>query len=285
MKKFRDKVAVVTGAASGIGRGLAERCAKEGMKVVLADVEERALNKVEKDLKEKGADVLAIKTDVSKYEDIKTLAQKTLDAFGGVHLLFNNAGVQVEGTLKKPTWENSLADWEWLLGVNLWGVIHGVKVFTPIMLRQDTECHIVNTSSMAGLITESQLVIYAVTKAGVIKLSEGLYLQLQQTGSQIGVSVLCPFLVDSELGTADRNRPAELKNLPDTQRFPELPSLFSEVQEVGLKSLSPAECAEIAFWGIRDGQFYILTDRIIDKLIKQRIDNIYQRLNPEMPKL
>ena len=285
MKEFKDKVAVVTGAASGIGLGLAERCAKEGMKVVLADIEEPALKQVEKSLKAGGTDVLAVKTDVSKHEDIEALAQKTLDAFGGVHLLFNNAGVQVESSVRKKVWEYSLADWEWVTGVNLWGVIHGVKVFVPVMLRQNMECHIVNTSSMAGLITEPQLVIYAVTKAGVIKLSEALYLQLKQSDSPVGVSVLCPFLVRSDLGNAARNRPSELKNPPEKQLEPEQPTLLEQVHEGGFNILSPEQCAEMVFQAICDDTFYILTDKFIDKLIKQRIDNIYQRLSPEMPGL
>ncbi len=147
MREFKDKIAVITGAASGIGRGIAERCAQEGMKVVLADIEEAALRQTEKDFAAAGATVLALRTDVSKVNDIEALAQKTLDTFGAVHVLFNNAGVGVWPTV----WECTLADWAWVLGVNLWGVIYGVRVFVPIMLKQDTECHIVNTASVAGL--------------------------------------------------------------------------------------------------------------------------------------
>ncbi|MHB8105016.1 MAG: SDR family NAD(P)-dependent oxidoreductase, partial [Dehalococcoidales bacterium] len=172
MKQFKNKVAVVTGGASGIGWGIAERCASEGMKVVIADIEESALQQAEKTLKAGGADVLVVRTDVSKIVDVETLAQKTIDAFGGVHLLFNNAGVNTDISLRKPVWENTIADWEWMIGVNLWGVIYGINVFMPIMLRQKTACHIVNTSSMAGLLAEPQLVIYAVTKSGILAVSE-----------------------------------------------------------------------------------------------------------------
>jgi NAD(P)-dependent dehydrogenase (short-subunit alcohol dehydrogenase family) len=283
MKAFKDKVAVVTGAASGIGWGLAEQCAKEGMKVVIADIEEPALREAEKKLKDGGATVLTVRTDVSRFGDVENLAQKTIDAFGGVHLLFNNAGVQTGVPEGKPLWENTLADWEWVLGVNLWGVVHGIKVFMPLMLRQNTECHIVNTSSMAGLITEPQLVIYAVTKAGVIKISEGLYLQLKQMNSPIGVSVLCPAFVDSRLGDAIRNRPAELQNPPETMKPPERPSLLGGIRKGDWKVLTPEQSAEIVFKAIRENTFYILTDPLEKVLTKQRADNILQGLNPEPP--
>src|SRR5215813_6828456 len=149
MKEFRGKVAVITGGASGIGRGLAERCAKEGMKIVLADVEKSALAQAERELKDTGAEVVAVRTDVSKPEDVDALARRTLGAFGAAHMLFNNAGVGAGSTV----WESTLEDWQWVMGVNLWGVIHGVRTFVPLMLKQGDECHIVNTASMAGLVS------------------------------------------------------------------------------------------------------------------------------------
>jgi len=283
MKEFKDKVAVVTGAASGIGRGLAGQCVKEGMKVVIADIEGARLKETEKELKASGAEVLAVKTDVSKYTDVEALAQKTLDTFGEVHLLFNNAGVQAETSSRKPTWEYTLADWEWVMGVNLWGVIHGIKVFVPIMLGQKTECHIVNTASMAGLITEPQLVIYAVTKSSVIKISEAMYLQLQHRKAKLGVSILCPAFVTSDLGNAARNRPKELQNPAETQAEPEQPSLLNKIRKGNWKTLSPEQCAELVFQCIREDTFYILTDPLIDTLMKQRIDNILKRQSPTLP--
>jgi NAD(P)-dependent dehydrogenase (short-subunit alcohol dehydrogenase family) len=157
MNEFKGNVAVITGAASGIGLALADRCVQEGMKVVLADVEPEPLAKAEAALKASGGSVLAVRTDVSRAKDVEALAQKTRSAFGAVHLLCNNAGVA--GT-PAPVWESTVADWEWVLGVNLWGVIHGVRVFAPIMLAQDTDCHIVNTASMAGLISCPGLAAY-----------------------------------------------------------------------------------------------------------------------------
>jgi NAD(P)-dependent dehydrogenase (short-subunit alcohol dehydrogenase family) len=283
MKAFKGKVAVVTGGASGIGWGLAERCADEGMKVVIADIEEPALKKAEKTLKDGGADVLAVRTDVSKMSDIEALAQKTLDAYGGVHLLFNNAGVQAEPSLSRNVWENTLADWEWMIGVNLWGVIYGVKVFMPIMEKQNTECHIVNTSSMGGLLAEPQLVIYAVTKTGVIALSEGMYLQLKRKKSPIGVSVLCPAFVSTRFFESERNRPADLRNPSEERRPREKASLVTQFDKIS-PTISPEQNADIVFKAIRDDTFYIFTDPLVQELFRQRAENILKGRNPERPR-
>ena len=284
MKDFKDKVAVVTGGASGIGWGLAERCADEGMKVVIADIEASALKQAEKTLKANGAEVLAVRTDVSKLSDVQALAKNTVDAYGGVHLLFNNAGVNTDISLRKPLWENTIQDWEWMIGVNLWGVIYGVEVFLPIMFKQNTECHIVNTSSMAGLLVEPQLVIYAVTKSGILSLSEGLYIQLKEKNSHIGVSVLCPAFVSSRLFEAERNRPASLKNtaeLPKSLPTAQLVSQFNKVSP----TLSPEQSADIVFKAIREGTFYIFTDPLVQELFRQKSKNILEGKNPERPNI
>jgi NAD(P)-dependent dehydrogenase (short-subunit alcohol dehydrogenase family) len=283
MKDFKEKVAVITGAASGIGWGLAEHCAREGMKVVLADIEKQALYEAENKLKSMTAEVLAVPTDVSRVDDIEALAVRTINAFGGVHLLFNNAGVQAGRSIQHPLWENTLADWEWLISVNLRGVIYGIKIFIPIMLRQNTECHIINTSSMAGLIAEPQVVIYSVTKAGVVTLSEGLYLQLKQRNSPVGVSVLCPAFVRSRLGEAERNRPPELQNPSETSQPTGYPSPGKQFRKASFNILSPEQSAEIVFEAIREGTFYIFTDPLVKTLFKQRAENILQGRNPELP--
>jgi NAD(P)-dependent dehydrogenase (short-subunit alcohol dehydrogenase family) len=284
MKEFKGKVAVVTGGASGIGWGIAERCAAEGMKVVIADIEEAALKQAEKTLKDGGAEALAVRTDVSKLSDVEALAQKTLEAFGGANLLFNNAGVNTDISLRKPVWENTIADWEWMVGVNLWGVIYGVKVFLPIMMRQNTECHIVNTSSMAGLLLEPQLVIYAVTKTGIIALSEGLYIQLKEKNSPIGVSVLCPAFVSSRLFEAERNRPTKLKNPSEPLKSRQQAALVKQFSQAA-PTLTPEDNADIVFKAIREGTFYIFTDPLVQELFRQRAENILKGLNPERPHL
>jgi NADP-dependent 3-hydroxy acid dehydrogenase YdfG len=171
MKELKNKLAVITGAAAGIGRGIAQRCAAEGMKVVLAGINLDNLLRVEEVLKSKGAAVLSVQTDISKRDDLEALAEKTLETFGAVHLLVNNAGVGAGYSI----WESSWGDWEWVLGVNLWGVIYGLKVFVPIMLAQDTEDHIVNTASIAGLLPYHPSAPYQVSKHAVVALSEQLH--------------------------------------------------------------------------------------------------------------
>jgi NAD(P)-dependent dehydrogenase (short-subunit alcohol dehydrogenase family) len=282
MKEFKGKVAVVTGGASGIGWGLAARCAKEGMKVVIADIEEPALKEAEKILKAGGAEVMAVRTDVARLPDVEELAQKTVETFGGVHLLCNNAGVNADISLHKPVWENTTADWKWMLGVNLWGVIYGIKAFLPIMMRQNTECHIINTASMAGLLAEPQLVIYAVTKAGVIALSEGLYMQLKERKPSIGVSVLCPAFVSSRIFEAERNRPADLKNPPEPPRPRQQAALVKQFSQAA-PTLSPEQNADMVFKAIREGTFYIFTDPLVQELFRQRAENILKGNNPERP--
>ena len=280
MKEFKGKVAVITGAASGIGRGIAEHCVQKELKVVLADIEETALRETEKTLQAKGATVLAIRTDVSKANDIETLARKTLDTFGAVHLLFNNAGVQTRRTI----WESTLTDWEWVINVNLWGVIHGIRVFVPIMLLQQTECHIVNTASIAGLTSGPLMGTYRVTKHGIVSLSETLYLELQQRNAPIGVSVLCPSFVRSQLNEAERNRPGDLLNSPrknsTTPEEQALERLFQEMNQIGM---SPEQCAELVFKAIQQNTFYILTHPESITAIQQRMENILQGRNPTLP--
>jgi NAD(P)-dependent dehydrogenase (short-subunit alcohol dehydrogenase family) len=279
MKNFQGKVAVITGAASGIGYGLAERCAKEGMKVVLADIEKGALAKAEKEIKAMGANTLAVRTDVSKAGDVEALAKKTLDAFGAVHLLFNNAGV----TKYSAIWEYTLADWQWILGVNLWGVIHGVHFFVPIMLKQNSEFHIINTASVTGLST-GVTGPYEVSKHGVVVLSETLYHQLARRGSNIMVSVICPGGIKTNISDSERHRPAELRNKPGEGMYisdPFIRDLWQKAPKSFEIGMPPQQAADIVFAAIRENKFYILPNgQQYKPWIQTRMEDILQERNP-----
>ena len=268
-----QNVAVITGAASGIGRGLAERFAAEGMKVVLADVEEEALAKLAAALETKGATVLAVKTDVSNAADVENLAAQTLDTFGAVHILCNNAGV----ACSRPIWEHTVADWEWVLGVNLWGVVHGIRTFVPCMLAQGDACHIVNTASILGLVGGGGTGIYKVSKHGVVVLSEVLADELAQKGANIQVHVLCPGWVRTGILDSERNRPGALQN-PDIEAPPLQQTLGGSgnaraEMEAGM---SPAEVAEHVYNAIQDGTFYIHTHPEHKAWIRERMERILE---------
>ncbi|MCY4403479.1 MAG: SDR family NAD(P)-dependent oxidoreductase [Candidatus Poribacteria bacterium] len=243
-------VAVITGAASGIGRGMAERFAAEGMSVVLADIEEEPLAKLEANLRAKDATVLSVRTDVSNTEDVENLAAQTLDAFGEVHILCNNAGV----VCSRPIWEHTVTDWEWVLGVNLWGVIHGIRAFVPRMLAQETECHIVNTASILGLVRGPGEGIYKVSKHGVVALSETLADELAHKGSQIQVHVLCPGWVRTGILDSTRNR-SGVESHHHRQHITESRNVRAEMES----GMSPDEVAEHVYNAIQTGTFYIHT--------------------------
>ena len=285
MKEFKDKVAVITGAASGIGLGIARRAAKEDMRLVIADIEKDALNQAEEELKSSGTDVISVVVDVSKLEDIKKLAEKTIDKFGEVHLLCNNAGVASPGFL----WEGVLSDWEWVIGVNLWGVIHGIRAFIPIMLQQDNECYIVNTSSMAGIMSgDFANGIYGITKQGVVSLSESLRASFMQMGIKIGISVLCPGVVNTRITSSERNRPAEFCDtdyIPPFDRIiknhPELEQVVRAAPKIWEAGTDPDQSGDIVFEAIKKGIFYIFTEAgpAWETGMKTRFDGIWNDYN------
>jgi NAD(P)-dependent dehydrogenase (short-subunit alcohol dehydrogenase family) len=262
-------VAVVTGAASGIGRGMATSFAAEGMKLVLADVEREALARAVAELESQGAKALGVICDVSRAEAVARLAKEALDAYGAVHVLCNNAGVV--STDGKATWESSLGDWQWVLGVNLMGVIHGIRSFVPLMLEQGTEGHIVNTASMAGLAPGGG--IYGVTKHAVVSLSETLFRELKLREAEIGVSVLCPGWVRTRIMEAERNRP-EMPREDPGERAPEIEIIRKVLEGFIADGRDPEDVGKLVVASIREQKFYILTHPEWKNLILDRAQNI-----------
>lgn len=276
MQEFKDKVAVITGGASGLGLAMARRFAREGMKLVLGDIEEEALRRVEQEFRRAGVPVLAIRTDVSRGHNVERLAEKTLATFGAVHIVCNNAGVGPGGVV----WENTTADWEWVLGVNVWGVIHGVRVFVPIMLRQNTPCHVVNTASVAGLLSVPGMGIYCVSKHAVVTLTECLHHDLAARGAKIGVSLLCPAFVPTGIADSERNRPAMLHNTPRPRSPEDLEREREMRRAVESGRISPDEVAQMVYDGIVQQRFYVLTHPRIKAAVEARMQDILADRNP-----
>ncbi|MFX1425414.1 MAG: SDR family NAD(P)-dependent oxidoreductase [Promethearchaeota archaeon] len=274
MKDFKDKVAVITGAASGIGQSLAYHCSKEGMKVVISDIDEKRLRRTERKLKREGAEVLSLKTDVSKPRDIEELAKNTIEHFGAVHLLFNNAGVAIP----KLTWEYELEDWEFVLGINLMGVIYGIQTFLPIMIKQDTDCHVVNTSSIEGLLYNGVGgATYGVCKHALVFLSERLAMELEENDLKVKVSVVCPGFVKTNIFLSSINRlPEEVRDgFFQTEMDEEAMETLQEFLEQS-PGIMPDEVAEIVFQGIREEKLHILTHKqpVLKEMLKERFDRI-----------
>jgi NAD(P)-dependent dehydrogenase (short-subunit alcohol dehydrogenase family) len=283
MKNFKNKVAVITGGASGFGREFANIGANLGMKLVLADVQQDALDKTKAELEAQGAQVLAVRCDVRKAEQVQALADAAMDRFGAVHLVFNNAGVGSGGLI----WENSVADWEWVLGVNLWGVIHGVRIFTPLMLecaKKDPgyEGHIINTASMAGLLNAPNMGVYNVSKHAVVSLSETLYQDLQLVKAPIGASVLCPYFVPTGISQSDRNRPDDVKNeISPTDS--QLAAQAVSDKAVSSGKVTAAQVAERTFDAIKEGKFYIYSHPHALGNVQKRMEDIVLQRNPGDP--
>ena len=278
MFQFDGKVAVITGAASGFGRAFAEKGAALGMKLVLADVDGAALARTVDDLRAAGADAIGVPTDVSDAAQVEALALAALDAFGKVHLLFNNAGVGVGGFV----WESTARDWEWVFGVNVMGVAHGVRVFTPIMLRQNEPAHIVNTASVAGLLSPPAMGVYNASKHAVVSLTETLYNDLQNAGGQVSCSLLCPAFVPTGIADAERARPETLRN--DTGPTRSQLAAGKQLQRaVQSGKLSEKDVAEMTFAAIEAGRFYIITHAAILPTVHLRHEDIEQLRNPTDP--
>jgi len=273
MRDLAGKVAVVTGAASGIGRALTERFARAGMKVVLADVEEGALAAAARELEAGGAETLAVRTDVSREDDVEALARRAYERFGAVHVVCNNAGVALAG----PVWEHSLDDWRWLLGVNLWGVVHGIRSFVPRMLEKKTRGHIVNTASVAGLTSAPGLGVYNVSKHAVVTLSETLAKDLAMAGASIKVSVLCPGFVNTRILDSSRNRPAAFG--AERPRPADLEPIIRSLIAAGM---SPADVAQHVLRAVEEDRFYVLTHPDFTAQVKERCQDIVDGRTPSV---
>lgn len=269
MESFEGKVAVITGGASGIGFAMAKRFAGEGMRLVLADIEEAALQNAAAELTATGVDVLAVRTDVSKFDDVQDLATRAVHRFGKVHIVCNNAGVATAGFLAEAT----IRDWQWVVGVNLFGVINGVQAFLPILLQQGEECHFVNTASIAGLIVGPGMGIYCTTKHAVVALSEALYHEMQLMQTKVGVSVLCPAWVNTKIVDSGRNRPAMTANATE-ELGPTAKMLQEYTRQVVEAGLSPDVIADHVVRTIKEKQFYILTHPEMTPAVQMRLEAI-----------
>jgi len=280
MKDFKYRVAVITGAASGIGRGLSEQFIEAGMKVVLADIDESNLQTTVNNFKDSGADVIGVHTDVSKPDQVKALAAKTMDTFGAVHVLCNNAGVGYGG---RNSWGTPTEAWNWVLNVNLMGVIHGIQTFLPIMLEQNTEAHVVNTASVAGLIMNRYNVVYGVSKYAVVALSESLHLELLNVDAKVKVSVLCPGPVSTDImNSSQRLRPDNVPPPPDPT--PEEDLLLKAYEIYIERGMAPKDVAKQVFDAIQNERFYVITHDF-NNYIELRLKNILNTKNPEPPEI
>lgn len=279
---FKGKTAVLTGAGSGFGLECARIAAGLGMHVVMADVQQDALDKAAAEIAGMGVQVLARKVDVSKADEMQALADAVKARFGAPHFVFNNAGVGAGGLV----WENTLADWEWVLGVNVWGVVHGVRLFTPMMLEAakadpSFQGHIVNTASMAGLLTAPNMGIYNVSKHAVVALTETLYQDLKLVTDQISASVLCPYFVPTGITQSQRNRPSSLPEEKPTQS--QLIGQAMSDKAVSSGKVSAAQVAQFVFDAMVQDQFYVYSHPQALGNVQSRMEAIVQQHNPPDP--
>jgi NAD(P)-dependent dehydrogenase (short-subunit alcohol dehydrogenase family) len=283
VKNFKGGTAVITGAGSGFGLEASRIAARLGMNVVMADVQQDALDAAVAEIKGQGAQVLPFKLDVAKADQVEAMGAATFERFGAPNFVFNNAGVGGGGLI----WEQSLKDWEWIVGVNLMGVAHGVRVFTPMMLEAAKknpayEGHIVNTASMAGMLNAPNMGIYNVTKHAVVSMSETLYQDLRLVTDQISASVLCPYFVPTGIHNSGRNRPADMK--VDTK--PTKSQLIAQVMSakaVSSGKITAAAMAQAVFDAVAEGRFYIFSHPHALSGVQTRLEDAISGRNPTDP--
>lgn len=269
MKNLKDKVAVITGGASGLGFAMAHRFAQEGVKIVIADIEEGPLQAAVSKLQKTGVSTIGVKCDVSLGEDVEKLAHQTLEHFGAINIVCNNAGVAPSGVI----WEHSTKDWEWAMGPNVWGVIHGIRVITPIMLKQKEEGHIVNTASVAGLMSFNGMGLYCMTKHAVVTMTECLHHDLTKASEHVRCSVLCPAYVPTDIANSERNRPDNLRE-ERTKSDDEIKMEENLKKAVASGKISADQVADQVLQSIREKHFYILTHPKIKPAIETRFQDI-----------
>jgi NAD(P)-dependent dehydrogenase (short-subunit alcohol dehydrogenase family) len=274
MKQFEGKTAVVTGAASGIGRALAERFAQARMQVVLADIEKDALDRAVQELEQRQHRVIGVVANTMVRESVEALAKRAVDEFGKVHIVCNNAGIAAMASGIKPIWEVSDRDWQWVMGVNFYGVLYGIQAFVPGMLAHGEEGHIVNTASLAGVMPGGGT--YGVSKHGVLSLTKKLHQNFTMMGAKIGASVLCPGFVNTNIFDAERNRPKDLAAAPAAA----IPGMAEVARNMLAAGKQPADVAEIVFKSIQENRFYILPHPAWDPIVRARVDAILARGAP-----
>jgi NAD(P)-dependent dehydrogenase (short-subunit alcohol dehydrogenase family) len=274
VQDFTNKVAVVTGAASGIGKALAQRFAAEGMRLVLADIEQAPLFQFADELRAAGTQVICQRVDVSNPDDLDSLAVRVYEEFGAVNLLCNNAGILPPGA---PVWKEPLSSWHWTLNVNFFGVLHGVQAFVPRMLKADQEAHIVNTASLAGVTTRPLMSAYNVSKHAVVALSECLYAELQLTSDKVHVSVLCPAFSKTRLAESRRNRPVDVTADPAASF-----GFYDAVKKIVDEGTPPEEIAAAVIEAVRENRFWIFTHPQFDFGIRDRFESMLARTNPPL---
>lgn len=282
MKNLSGRVAVITGAGSGIGAAMARRFGAEGMKIVVSDIDLAAAQSTVAALADKGIDAFAVKTDVGDPAQVRSLADAAYQRYGAVHLLCNNAGVVPAGR-HRLVWEIPPEDWTWSNQVNCMGVVHGIHHFVPRMLAQGEEGHVVTTASVAGLISSAGSVAYSAAKHAAVRVTEALYAGLLEKQAPIGVTLLCPGLVNTRIYESERSRPAELQ--PDAGAAPESPELQAVADQLYRNAISPDEVAEQVLQAVLDKQFYLLTTTAFDDAIRDRAQAVLERRNPEFASL
>jgi NAD(P)-dependent dehydrogenase (short-subunit alcohol dehydrogenase family) len=276
MRDLKGKVAVVTGAASGIGRAMAERFGREGMRIVLADVEEKALMETREAFLKAGVDAIAMTVDVSRADQVEALAHRAFEKFGAAHIVCNNAGIGVGGF----TWELSQAEWGWVLGVNLWGVVHGIRAFVPRMLAQG-EGHVVNTASIAGLLSAPGMAPYCASKHAVVAISECLHHDLNLVaGGKVKVSVVCPAWVKTRIADSERNRPAALPPRSGSAAA-QAQVLEGLVRQAVAGGIPPEEVAEQVLQAVLADRFWVLTHPKTKRAVEKRMQGIVEGRSPE----